>query len=374
VLETDAECAGQAPTLAPGGAAAPALLTCALPAALSFEVFAAVAAFRAACRLAADTAEPTSGRRASCTPGDVLASVEASYSRFRAHSAVAARQLILPGEVLAAVRRYSLEEVEAAGRAAGSLWSPEARARWAADPAALGPAALAVCRQLGLGRRVLFWRANMLQAVAEFGLAAHLPALAPRAQFFNSRVEVLAELLDGPPAQGRRFVEVGVHLARVAFALLSGLRGLHYIGVDPFVYDEGLTSPESTAHQLRDLGLDPEAEGGGAAELRGEVRRAAEAKLALFPDRAELLALPSVEAAARLPDHSVDGVFIDGDHSYKQVVRDIAAWEPKVRPGGILSGHDFGNHPDVARAVLEHAAAGNRTVHLAMDWVWYWRV
>mmetsp|Transcript_27278 Transcript_27278/g.90693 ORF Transcript_27278/g.90693 Transcript_27278/m.90693 type:complete len:194 (+) Transcript_27278:660-1241(+) len=192
--------------------------------------------------------------------------------------------------------------------------------------------------------------------------------LAPRAEFFNSRMEVLSELLGGPFAPERRFVEVGVHLARLAFVLLSQHRRLHYIGVDPFEYDSVLTAPESTANQLADLGLSE------AAQLRSEVREGAEAKLALFGERAALLPVPSVEAADQVPDRSLDGVFIDGDHSYRQVVRDLAAWEPKVRPGGFLAGHDFGNHPDVARAVLERALAGNRTVHLAMDWVWYWYV
>lgn len=225
------------------------------------------------------------------------------------------------------------------------------------------------CRRLGLARRTLFWRANLLQSVSEFDLGPYLPLLAPRRVFFNSRMEVISELLGGPWApQEARLVEVGVHLARLAFVMLSQHSRLHYIGVDPFEYDTELTTPESTARQLEDLGLTE------ASELKGEVRRGAEAKLALFPGRAELLALQSVEAALRVPDRSLDGVFIDGDHSYRQVVRDIAAWEPKVRPGGFVSGHDFGNHPDVARAVLERAAAANRTVHLAMDWVWYWRV
>ena len=49
------------------------------------------------------------------------------------------------------------------------------------------------------------------------------------------------------------------------------------------------------------------------------------------------------------------------------MLRDIDAWEPKVKPGGFLSGHDFGNHPDVAKAVLQRAAEFNRTVHLSMD-------
>jgi hypothetical protein len=52
------------------------------------------------------------------------------------------------------------------------------------------------------------------------------------------------------------------------------------------------------------------------------------------------LILPSTDAARLFPNRSVDLVFIDGDHSYSAVKRDIAAWLPKVRPGGILCGHD----------------------------------
>jgi predicted O-methyltransferase YrrM len=48
----------------------------------------------------------------------------------------------------------------------------------------------------------------------------------------------------------------------------------------------------------------------------------------------------SVEAADEIADASLDLVFIDADHSYAGVRRDIAAWRVKLRPGGILCGHD----------------------------------
>jgi hypothetical protein len=49
----------------------------------------------------------------------------------------------------------------------------------------------------------------------------------------------------------------------------------------------------------------------------------------------------SAEAANRYPDKSLDFVFIDADHREESVVRDLQAWWPKVKPGGLLAGHDF---------------------------------
>jgi hypothetical protein len=60
--------------------------------------------------------------------------------------------------------------------------------------------------------------------------------------------------------------------------------------------------------------------------------------------------LASVEAAATYPDASLDAVFLDGDHSTEAVVADCQAWWPKVKPGGILAGHDRG-WPSVQKAV-----------------------
>lgn len=51
--------------------------------------------------------------------------------------------------------------------------------------------------------------------------------------------------------------------------------------------------------------------------------------------------MTSLEAAATYEDNSLDFVFIDADHSYEAVRADIIAWWPKVKPGGIISGHDY---------------------------------
>jgi predicted O-methyltransferase YrrM len=52
------------------------------------------------------------------------------------------------------------------------------------------------------------------------------------------------------------------------------------------------------------------------------------------------LTLSSLEASKLFPDKSIDMVFIDGNHGYSHVKEDILAWLPKVKAGGILSGHD----------------------------------
>ena len=53
----------------------------------------------------------------------------------------------------------------------------------------------------------------------------------------------------------------------------------------------------------------------------------------------------------RLP-YQVDMVFIDGDHRYEIVLRDIDRALELVRSGGIISGHDY-NWPTVKQAVDE---------------------
>lgn len=40
-------------------------------------------------------------------------------------------------------------------------------------------------------------------------------------------------------------------------------------------------------------------------------------------------------------DESIDFLFIDGDHHYESVKTDLTNWFPKIRSGGIISGHDY---------------------------------
>lgn len=61
----------------------------------------------------------------------------------------------------------------------------------------------------------------------------------------------------------------------------------------------------------------------------------------------------SWEAASLYDDDSIEFVFIDAGHDYDSILRDIIAWYPKVKKGGVISGHDW-HYPDIQRAVKEY--------------------
>lgn len=78
----------------------------------------------------------------------------------------------------------------------------------------------------------------------------------------------------------------------------------------------------------------------------------------------------SHEVANHFADKSVDFLFIDADHSYECVKRDIEAWLPKMRSGSVISGHDFDidSFPGTCQAVEE--AFGKRRIQLSYRHVW----
>ena len=58
----------------------------------------------------------------------------------------------------------------------------------------------------------------------------------------------------------------------------------------------------------------------------------------------------SKQASKLYQDKSLDFVFIDAEHTYDAVKKDIEYWYFKIKNGGILAGHDY-NYPEVSSAV-----------------------
>jgi hypothetical protein len=109
-----------------------------------------------------------------------------------------------------------------------------------------------------------------------------------------------------------------------------------------------------------------------------------QARLARYGTRSEIRRMTSLEAAASIPDASLDFAYIDARHDYASVLEDLDAWFPKVKPGGILAGHDyadidfgrtdFGVKSAVdeffaARGIPVHCTGGPSAVELLPSWI-----
>jgi predicted O-methyltransferase YrrM len=71
-------------------------------------------------------------------------------------------------------------------------------------------------------------------------------------------------------------------------------------------------------------------------------------------DRVNILRMPSIQAARLFNNEVFDFIFIDAAHDYESVKNDIKVWLPKLKPGGLLAGHDYcDKFPGVMRAVKE---------------------
>jgi predicted O-methyltransferase YrrM len=152
----------------------------------------------------------------------------------------------------------------------------------------------------------------------------------------------------------------------------------------------GLWRGKTTAHllskcpTLRLVGVDlwaPLGDGGVYEDWDhvGHERGCREA-CAPFGDRLTIIKDWTAKAADKVPDASLDFVFIDADHTEKGAREDIAAWLPKVKATGWILGHDI-NWPGVRKAVDDllpgYLIGPNvvwfRPVNPAKDWEADWR-
>lgn len=146
-----------------------------------------------------------------------------------------------------------------------------------------------------------------------------------------------------------RFVEIGNFLGRSLCSLgevarLSGKR-FSLIGVDT-CRGSGAEGPRG-----RDYHGAAVAQGGGtfAGLLHKNIIDCG------YGDLIALIVADSVTASMFFPERSIDWVHLDARHDREHVQADIAAWLPKVKAGGWLSGDDYdqARWPDVVSAVKE---------------------
>ena len=64
-------------------------------------------------------------------------------------------------------------------------------------------------------------------------------------------------------------------------------------------------------------------------------------KLKPYGERATIIRKTSMAAVGQFKDGSLDFVYLDGFHDFDWIMSDMIFWIPKVRPGGIIAGHDY---------------------------------
>lgn len=122
-------------------------------------------------------------------------------------------------------------------------------------------------------------------------------------------------------------IEVGVWRGDYSRIIIESLNPKQFYGVDPYLlHDEYGDCPDDTEF-ANQKNLD---------DLYERVNQT----FSKLP-AATLLRSKGTDASVNFQNQELDFVYIDGDHSYDFVKKDINAWWPKIKPGGILSGHDY---------------------------------
>lgn len=148
----------------------------------------------------------------------------------------------------------------------------------------------------------------------------------------------------------RDAVEVGVAEAGFSFHLLSNWPGRIFM-VDPWAL---LKAEGFSGH-----GEDTDA--GMEARYQRVVAGAARFNRPGEQPRCVPMRMTSEQAAREFDDNFFDFIFLDGNHLYAEVVKDISWWYPKLKAGGLFAGHDAingwkgGVNYGVLRAITEFA-------------------
>jgi hypothetical protein len=170
--------------------------------------------------------------------------------------------------------------------------------------------------------------------------------------FFNFE-DVYDSIAQEAPA-GSTIVEVGVYRGKSLIYLAKKVAernaGIQVVGVD---YGRGIIE--------------------GGFDFKGMVANDILTNLIehQLSDDVPIILWDSAKAAKLFADQSCWCVYIDADHRYEAIQKDIMAWKPKIVRGGILAGHDHNDcFPGVQRAVAELLDPKRLTLHTkSSSWI-----
>jgi predicted O-methyltransferase YrrM len=165
------------------------------------------------------------------------------------------------------------------------------------------------------------------------------------------RTEELTKILQENNYQ--TIVEIGVYNGDNILTLANRFPNVKFIGIDPYFDGEYNDRYELRNKQYWD---DKYTKVLNKAKALGNVT---------------IIRKQSLDAAIEFEKESVDIVFIDAIHTYKDCKDDINHWLKVVKPNGILSGHDYSTRFfGVIMAVNELLGVDN--VRIGADSTWFY--
>lgn len=124
-------------------------------------------------------------------------------------------------------------------------------------------------------------------------------------------------------------VEIGTDQGEFAECLLKNIPNLWLNCVDPWKAEAYEADQQPESRERQDF-FD---------------KRYEETKERLKPYTHLIYRETSMEALKHVGDNTLDFVYIDGNHDFLNVAQDMHYWLKKVKPGGILAGHDYVRYP-----------------------------
>lgn len=108
--------------------------------------------------------------------------------------------------------------------------------------------------------------------------------------------------------------------------------------------------------------LEQRGDGGNSKEWHNTNYDGMISRINPFKTKVTILRGLSYKMSEEIKDDELSMVYIDADHSYEGVKRDLNAFYSKVRSGGIIAGHDYTNTCyGVFQAVQEFCKQNNYT-------------
>lgn len=183
-------------------------------------------------------------------------------------------------------------------------------------------------------------------------------------------------------------VEVGIWRGQNAAYLLDTFPELYLFMVDPYYalgYDRDKLSGSYTPNGLDRYREWPIREACTEQGIPTMVaaRRSMKCELSMleriapYRERATTVRMSSHVAARYFNDRCFDFIFIDACHEYTNIKADLNAWYPKLKDGGLFSGHDYDSkwdrkgHYGVKRAVDEFCKERGYSVNIAPQLIWW---